>query len=59
MQRVAIEFEKIQREHLLRENEDFLAKIETTLGPAQLIEMGGKMAALRGLNNQEEVRLAV
>ena len=53
------EFEKIQREHLLRENEDFLDKVETMLTPTQKIEMGWKMATMRGLANHEDIRHAV
>lgn len=59
LQRLAREFEKLQREHLLREDEDFLDQVEALLSSAQCIEMGKKMAALRGIKNLEGMRLAV
>ena len=59
LKRIASEFEKKQREHLVRENEDFLAHVEKILGQEQLVTLGKKMAALRGLNNNGELRLAI
>ncbi len=41
-------FEKLQREHLLRENEDFLPQVERNLSPKQRKIMGLSMAAMRG-----------
>ena len=43
----AARFEKLQREHLIRENEDFLPLLEKRLTPAQRIEMGRVMASIR------------
>ena len=59
LRRLVREFEKLQREHLLREDEDFLDQAESILTPAQRVEMGGKMAALRGLKHPGGMRLAV
>ena len=47
LKRLALEFEKLQREHVTRENEDFFPTLEERLGPEQRIEMGEKMANLR------------
>lgn len=41
-------FEKLQREHLLRENEDFFPKLELLLDRDQRARMGNMMAKLRG-----------
>lgn len=46
---LAYTFERLQREHLVRENQDFFPLVEEHLTPAQLVESGKKMAALRGL----------
>lgn len=43
----AADFEKLQREHLLRENEDFLPYIEKLLDKDQHAVIGRKMAAMR------------
>ncbi len=43
MQTLAREFEKVLREHLTRENEDFLPPIEALLGAEQRLEAGGVM----------------
>ncbi len=40
-------FEKLQREHLLRENEDFLPRLERVLTAEQRGKMGHSMAAMR------------
>ena len=48
-QTLAIAFEKKQREHLKREEEDFLPKIELILSLTQKQEAGKKMLALRNL----------
>ncbi|MGH8615656.1 MAG: hemerythrin domain-containing protein [Gammaproteobacteria bacterium] len=47
LKRLALEFEKLQREHVTRENEDFFPTLEERLAPEQRIEMGEKMANLR------------
>jgi len=47
LKRLAVEFEKLQREHLTRENEDFFPAIEEWLTPEQRTEMGRKMASMR------------
>ena len=43
------EFERIQREHLTRENEDFLPPVQELLNPAELKHIGFLMARMRGL----------
>ena len=43
----AREFEKLQREHLIREDEDFLPQVNNLLDVEQRIGMAGKMAELR------------
>ncbi len=43
----AARFEKQQREHLLRENEDFLPRLERNLTTEQRRKMGLSMAAMR------------
>ena len=48
-QRVGI-FEKLLREHLTREDEDFLPQIELLVDSEQLRKMGGRMAKLRKLS---------
>ncbi len=48
-QGLAMTFEKKQREHLQREEEDFLPKIELILSSAQKQQAGQKMSALRNL----------
>lgn len=52
---VAGEFEKMQREHLQRENEDFLTRVEELLTPELIFDMAGKMAILRGVQNEEVI----
>jgi hemerythrin-like domain-containing protein len=49
LQKLAIEFEKKQREHLIREEEDFLPKIELILSLKQKQQAGQKMSVLRNL----------
>lgn len=44
---LAREFEKLQREHLVRENEDFLPQVEIVLGPRQNQLLARKMIELR------------
>ncbi len=44
------EFEKILRDHLTREDEDFGPQIKKILNPEQLEQAGKKMAKLRHLN---------
>ncbi len=44
---VARDFEKVLREHLTRENEDFLPKVKTLLTPEQLLQAGEIMKQLR------------
>ncbi|HAC33481.1 MAG TPA: hypothetical protein DCF45_03065 [Gammaproteobacteria bacterium] len=44
---VAYQFERLQREHLTRENEDFLPRIEELLDPVQRSLIGQQMAGLR------------
>jgi Uncharacterized conserved protein len=46
---VAQVFEKLQRQHLNRENEDFFPNIAKLLGPDQPVLMGKTMARLRNL----------
>lgn len=46
---LAMTFEKKQREHLKREEEDFLPKIELILSLAEKQQAGKKMSALRNL----------
>jgi len=48
---ISIEFEKILRDHLTREDEDFGPQIKKILSPEQLVQAGEKMANLRHLNN--------
>jgi len=50
LQKLAIDFEKNQREHLKREEEDFLPKIGLLLSPIEKQQAGKKMAELRNLN---------
>jgi hemerythrin-like domain-containing protein len=49
LQRLAIDFEKQQREHLNREDEDFSPKVKATLSDEQLTQLGKKLAELRHL----------
>lgn len=49
LKRLAEEFEKVQREHLVRENEDFLERVATELFSDERAAIGRKMAMLRGL----------
>lgn len=49
---LTIEFEKILRDHLTREDEDFGPQIKKILSPEQLEQAGEKMANLRHLNKQ-------
>ena len=51
LQKLAIEFEKKQRKHLVREEEDFLPKIELILSLTQKQQAGQKMSALRNLDD--------
>lgn len=44
----AREFERLQREHLLRENEDFLPTVKELLSSAEQREIGRVMARMRG-----------
>ena len=53
LKRLAEEFEKIQCEHLVRENEDFLQRVATELHGDERAEIGRKMAMLRGLEGGE------
>ena len=46
---VAFQFERLQREHLTRENEDFLPRVEEQLNMFHLQQAGQGMAKLRGL----------
>lgn len=43
------EFERLQREHLIRENEDFLPTVEKTLSSSEQHILGRLMAKMRGL----------
>lgn len=43
-------FEKLQREHLTRENEDFLPEVSTQLSDCQRTQIGQRMAEIRGLD---------
>ncbi|MBV1960624.1 MAG: hemerythrin domain-containing protein [Immundisolibacteraceae bacterium] len=47
---VAFQFERLQREHLTRENEDFLPRVEEQLNIFHLQQAGQGMARLRGLS---------
>lgn len=47
---LATKFERMQREHLTRENEDFLPLISTLISTEEDTEMGKKMSAMRHLN---------
>lgn len=47
MQTLAREFEKVLREHLIRENEDFLPPVGELLGAEQRLEAGDVMRLLR------------
>ncbi len=49
----AARFEKLQREHLTRENEDFLPKVESSLPMSQRRVMGKAMATIRGINHNQ------
>ncbi|MDF1582430.1 MAG: hemerythrin domain-containing protein [Methyloprofundus sp.] len=49
LQVLALEFEKLQREHLAREDEDFSPQVKAILSPEQRAQVGAKMAALRHL----------
>jgi hemerythrin-like domain-containing protein len=49
-QEVVAGFEKKQREHLLRENEDFIPKVKALLSVDELTQAGKKMAQLRHLS---------
>jgi len=44
---LAFEFEKMQREHLNREDEDFSPQVKAELSDKQRVEVGHKMAELR------------
>lgn len=45
---LAVEFELLQRRHLIRENEDFFPQVAKRLTPAQCAQMGRFMARMRG-----------
>ena len=47
---VAFQFERMQREHLTRENEDFLPRMEEALNIFHRQQVGQGMARLRGLS---------
>ncbi len=47
LQILARDFEKVLREHLTRENEDFLPQIKTLLMSEQLLQSGDIMQQLR------------
>ncbi len=47
LQKKAVEFEKMQREHLTREDEDFSPLVKAELTTKQRAEVGAKMAELR------------
>ncbi|MDQ7091470.1 MAG: hemerythrin domain-containing protein [Methylococcales bacterium] len=49
LQKNALEFERKQREHLNREEEDFLPRVADLLSSAEKEQAGKKMAALRHL----------
>jgi len=49
LQVLAIEFEKLQREHLTREDEDFSPQVKAILSNEQRAQVGAKMAELRHL----------
>ncbi|MCK4493410.1 MAG: hemerythrin domain-containing protein [Methylococcales bacterium] len=49
-QAIAVEFEKKQREHLFREDEDFLPKVAEILSSEELTKAGAIMAKLRHLS---------
>ena len=46
---ITTEFEKILRDHLTREDEDFAPQIKKILSPHQILKAGHKMAKLRHL----------
>ncbi len=48
-QQLTQKFERLQREHLNREDEDFSPKVKEILSSEQVQQVGLKMAALRGL----------
>jgi len=48
----AARFEKLQREHLQRENEDFLPQLAVILEERQRQAMGQVMAAMRGVQHR-------
>nr|BAL53521.1 hypothetical conserved protein [uncultured Gammaproteobacteria bacterium]BAL55730.1 hypothetical conserved protein [uncultured Gammaproteobacteria bacterium] len=45
----AARFERLQREHLIRENEDFLPRVEGLLASSQRRRAAAAMASMRGL----------
>lgn len=47
---VAFQFERLQREHLTRENEDFLPRVEEALNVFHRQQAGQGMARLRGVS---------
>ena len=49
LQILAVEFEKLQREHLNREDEDFSPLVKAVLNNEQREQVGVKMAELRHL----------
>jgi len=51
LKNLAFEFEKLQREHLTREDEDFSPSVKAELTESQRAEVGTKMAELRSLAN--------
>jgi len=48
LSQVAHPFEKLLREHIVRENEDFFPNVETLLASDQRRDIGLDMARLRG-----------
>ncbi len=48
---LTIDFEKIQRDHLIREDEDFLPRLKDILSDQQLKQAGDTMSKLRHLTN--------
>ncbi len=48
---LAVDFEKIQREHLNREDEDFSPRVKEILNAGQIEQIGRKMSELRTKNS--------
>ncbi len=51
LKHLATEFEQIQREHLIREDEDFSPRVQESLTEQELQQMGDTMKALRHKNS--------